>query len=262
MRYLLAERNRRHLLALANGRTLLGFDFDGTLAPIVTDRDAARMRPRTARLFRELCAMFPCAVISGRSRDDVARRLGSVPVRYVVGDHGADAGTARAEYHDQMVDVVEDLRQALVGLPGVEIENKVASVAVHYRRAPDAGAARERIEAALVSSAPRVRLIPGKFVVNVVPRLAPHKGDAFRQLVRSEGAEQALYVGDDDTDEDVFRLELADRPVTVRVGASPRSRAEYFLHDQAEIDDLLRVLARGRPTRPAGGQAVPGGRTR
>jgi Trehalose-phosphatase len=93
-------------LALANGRTLLCFDFDGTLAPIVTDRNGARMRPRTARLFRDACLVFPCAVISGRSRDDVAPRLGDVAVRYVVGDHGADAGTPRPEFHRQMAGIM------------------------------------------------------------------------------------------------------------------------------------------------------------
>jgi trehalose 6-phosphate phosphatase len=90
--------------------------------------------------------------------------------------------------------------------------------------------------------------VPGKRVVNVVPAEAPHKGDAFRQLLRAERAEQALYVGDDDTDEDVFRLEPPDRPVTVRMGPSRRSRAEYFVREQGEIDDLLRMLAAFRPS--------------
>jgi trehalose 6-phosphate phosphatase len=136
MRYLLAQSNRCHLLGLANGRTLLGFDFDGTLAPIVTNRDAARMRPRTARLFRQVCVVFPCAVISGRSRDDVARRLRDVPVRYIVGDHGADAGTPLPEFHRQMAGIMEELGRALTGQPGIEIESKRSSLAIHYRMTP------------------------------------------------------------------------------------------------------------------------------
>jgi trehalose 6-phosphate phosphatase len=248
MRYLLAERNRRHLLALANGRTLLGFDFDGTLAPIVTDRDAARMRTRTARLFRQVCVLFPCAVISGRSRADVARRLGDAPVRYVVGEHGADTGTPRPEFRRRIAGVLKDLRRALRGRPGVEIENKGMSLAIHYRMAPDPGRALEQIDAALARLVRRVRPVPGKCVVNVVPAAAPHKGDAFRQLVREERAEQALYAGDDDTDEDVFRLEPPVRPVTVRMGPSRRSRAEYYLREQGEIDGLLRMLADLRPS--------------
>jgi trehalose 6-phosphate phosphatase len=71
----------------------------------------------------------------------------------------------------------------------------------------------------------------------------PYKGDAFRQLLRAERAQTALYVGDDDTDEDVFRLEIPESLLTVRVGASPGSHATYFLREQPEIDNLLRVLA-------------------
>lgn len=247
MKYILAQRNRAHLAALARQPALLAFDFDGTLAPIVADRHTARMRRTTERLLRDVCALFPCAVISGRSRDDVSRRLGDLPVRYVVGDHGADAGTGRKRFGEQMAEVLHVLRQVLGGEPGIDVENKGSSLAIHYRMAPDADAARHAIEASVVSFMPRVRLLPGKCVVNIVPALAPHKGDAFRQLLRTERAQTALYVGDDDTDEDVFRLDIPEKPLTVRVGASPRSRATYFLRQQREIDSLLRVLAVARP---------------
>ena len=255
MKYILAARNRRHLVGLAGGRTLLAFDFDGTLAPIVADRNAATMRPRTARLFREVCAAYPCAVISGRSREDVTQRLGDVPVRYVVGDHGADTGTPRVAYHQQMADVSDGLRRVLAGQQGIEIEAKGASMAIHYRLAPSPDEARELIEAAVAPLEPRVRVVPGKRVLNLVPAEAPDKGDAFRQLLRAEHADRALYVGDDDTDEDVFGLKLPERPITVRIGASRRSRAEYFLREQREIDDMLRILApphgSPRPRAPA-----------
>jgi trehalose 6-phosphate phosphatase len=263
VKYILARRNAGTLTRLAAGRALLAFDFDGTLAPIVADRDAARMRSTTERLFRGVCAVFPCAVISGRSREDVAQRLGDLPVRYVVGDHGADAGTRRLRFDGQMAEVLDSLRRRLAGLPGIDIENKGSSLAVHYRAAPDRHAAGLAIEAALAALPRRIRLVPGKCVVNVLPAWAPHKGDAFRQLLSAERAEKALYVGDDDTDEDVFRLQGPERPLTVRVGASPRTLAEYYLHDQTEIDRLLRLLAtarRSRSDRPSvSARRQPGG---
>jgi trehalose 6-phosphate phosphatase len=246
VKYILARRNIGALTRLADIRPLLAFDFDGTLAPIVGDRDAAAMRRTTARLFRDVCGKFPCAVISGRSRDDVARRLGDAAVRYVIGDHGADDGTAGARFQGQMRRVLAALRAALASEAGVDFEDKGASLAIHYRHARDRGAARHAIERALTRIAGGVRLVPGKCVVNVLPAAAPHKGDALAALLLAERPGAALFAGDDDTDEDVFRLPAAPSLVTVRVGASRRSAAEYFVRDQQDIDHLLEVLAGAR----------------
>ena len=79
MKSLLAPQNRSVLRRLVRGRVLLAFDFDGTLAPIVADPPAARLRPRTRRLLAEVARKYPCVVISGRSRADVARRLTGIP---------------------------------------------------------------------------------------------------------------------------------------------------------------------------------------
>jgi trehalose-6-phosphatase len=91
--------------------------------------------------------------------------------------------------------------------------------------------------------------MPGLDVFNVLPPDGPTKGEALLGLVRSEGAERALFAGDDTTDEDVFRLPPSSRLLTVRVGEARDSAAGFFLRTQAEIDDLLArlVAARERP---------------
>ena len=73
MKHILAPENADVLAQLAWSHVLLAFDFDGTLAPIVEDRDRAAMRERTRGLLVRLCALYPCAVISGRSRGDRRR---------------------------------------------------------------------------------------------------------------------------------------------------------------------------------------------
>jgi trehalose 6-phosphate phosphatase len=88
----------------------------------------------------------------------------------------------------------------------------------------------------------RLRKIPGKLVLNLTPVQAPDKGDALQRLMASEQAEVALYVGDDVTDEDVFRLDKPGKLLTVRVGAAQFSAARYYLRDQQEIDTLLAQL--------------------
>lgn len=89
---MLAQSNLGVLAQLAWARVLLAFDFDGTLAPIVEDRDRARMRARTSRAFAKVCGLYPCAVISGRSQSDVAKRLAGATVKYVIGNHGLEPG--------------------------------------------------------------------------------------------------------------------------------------------------------------------------
>lgn len=87
-----------------------------------------------------------------------------------------------------------------------------------------------------------MRVVPGKFVLNVVLASAPNKGDALLDLRAREGADIAMYVGDDVTDEDVFRLDQPGRLLTVRVERSRTSAAAYFLRDQREVDQLLKRL--------------------
>jgi trehalose 6-phosphate phosphatase len=62
-------------------------------------------------------------------------------------------------------------------------------------------------------------------------------------LMLQTGIKSAFYIGDDDTDEDVFSLPNT-RIFTVRVGRKVSSQAQYFISEQAEINPLLRTLLR------------------
>ena len=242
MRYLLSRQNLAVLSQVGWSRVLLAFDFDGTLAPIVRDRASASMRARTARLLARTCALYPCAVISGRSKADVAARLGEAAVKYVVGNHGLEPGHSLAHFARETALAAPLLRQALDGFGGIDVEDKRYSLAIHYRRSRRKREARTAIQKAVARLPHPMRMILGRFVVNVVPDGAPNKGDALIRLRTQARADTALYVGDDLTDEDVFVLDQPGRLLTVRVGASRSSAAAYFLRAQGEIDDLLAAL--------------------
>ena len=123
------------------------------------------------------------------------------------------------------------------------IEDKAYSIAIHYRRATNKKAARSaaRSAAAMLDG---VRLVAAKQGLSLVPASAPHKGMAVVGALRRFGCDAALYVGDDETDEDVFTLDRSDRHrlVTIRVGRRRNSAASYYIRSQAEIDRLLRRL--------------------
>lgn len=254
MKELLAGKSSSLLAGLAASRVLLAFDFDGTLAPIVDQPDDARMRRTTAKLLGAICELYPCAVISGRAKADVVGRLQGAAVKYVVGNHGLEPGPCLEEYAEEARIAQRLLETTLAGQRGVEIENKTYSLAIHYRRAPRKEAARKLISRAVATLPRSMRVVPGKLVVNVVPDGAPNKGDALMQLQEMEGADTAIYVGDDVTDEDVFRLDRPGRLLTIRVGQSALSSAAYYLRDQRAMDRLLAELVALRKRPPSGPQ--------
>ncbi|HKP55404.1 MAG TPA: trehalose-phosphatase [Polyangiales bacterium] len=243
MKYLLAPAELDLLRRALTSRALLAFDFDGTLAPIVTERDAAQMRQATANLFRQVSERYVCAVISGRAQKDVAPRLAGARVKHVVGNHGSEPHDQAADFAAEVAQASACLSSALRACPGVDIEDKRYSLAIHYRAAPERQHARALIQAAVVSCAPRLRRVPGKLVLNLIPARAPDKGQALQRLLAVEQADVALYVGDDVTDEDVFRLDKPARIITTRIGETKASAAQFYLRNQLEVDSLLAALA-------------------
>ncbi|BDG02309.1 trehalose-phosphatase [Anaeromyxobacter oryzae] len=242
---ILSMAGREAVLEIARGRALLALDFDGTLAPIVPDRNAARVRSDTAGLLRTAALMYPCAVVSGRSRGDVASRLPRVPLVAVIGNHGAEAafGPLDRGLERQVAAWHGPLSDALAATQGVDVEDKYFSIAVHYRAAPSWDLARRRILDAAARLG-NVRIFDGHAVVNLVPADAPTKADALEDLSRRLGARAVAYVGDDATDEEAFRSGAVTYPV--RIGHGRETAARFALPDQAAIDDLLRALIAAR----------------
>ena len=248
MKLLLEPAGREALRVFARPDTLIGLDYDGTLAPIAARPADAHMRAETRELLARLCRRFPVVILTGRARADVLGFLGGTGPLEVIGSHGLETFGATV---GRSAGRIARWRQALVqrvgSMAGIDIEDKRLSLAVHYRRAPDGDAAQRRVEEA-VADLPGARILGGKKVVNIVPSEAPDKGAALLAACKRAGCQRAIYVGDDDTDEDVFRLARPEQVLTVRVGLRPESAAAYFLADQGDIDVLLRTLLEAEPT--------------
>jgi trehalose 6-phosphate phosphatase len=244
MHYLLSKASRAMLKRLAGERTLCAFDFDGTLAAIVEHPGRAGVPERTRRLLGRLAALYPCVIISGRARSDVLDRLSGAKVAGVIGNHGAEGEASSSRRSRRRVKQWKaSIEFELDALPGVWVEDKGLSLAVHYRQSPDKAQARQRIFAA-TRKLTQVRVVGGKQVVNLVVVRAPHKGEALATERDRLACSWVLYVGDDDNDEDAFALD--GNIVPVRIGRKLRSHAHYYLRTQAEIDMLLAVLVAER----------------
>lgn len=244
MRYILARANRRRLAIIAAKHSVLVFDYDGTLAPIVGSPAGARMRRRTRTLLVSLARSYPCAVITGRTIADISRRMSGISACCLVGNHGAEWewSTSQADrLRSRVRSWRATLEASLGGAEGIVIEDKGLSLAIHYRHAAAPRAALE----AIIEAVSRLRgrkVVDGKCVVNVIPSDAPHKGAALCQIRRMLGAQAAVYVGDDETDELAFSRRATRRLLTIRVGRNRASRAAYYVRSQQEVDSLLADL--------------------
>jgi trehalose 6-phosphate phosphatase len=252
---LLAKRHAGELERLAASRTLLAFDYDGVLAPLVRDPHGAEMRAATRRLLERVVATWPCAVVSGRAYVDT-RRLSHGIAPTVVGNHGFELGHARPVPRTVAARVAgwrRTLERELDGAP-VYFEDKVSTLAVHY----GLGRRWRRVERAVHEAAARLdgaRLVRGKKVLNVIPATFPNKGDAVVALLRRMRLDVALYAGDDVTDEDAFAVG-PPRVVGVRVGRGV-TRAPWRISRQERVDELLERLA---ALRAGEGRAAAGAR--
>ncbi len=233
----------------ADSKMILALDYDGTLAPIVDDPARALMRPQTRELLQEVVNRYPVLIVSGRAQGDVLKKLRGIRVREVIGNHGIEPLASSDRLAEEVQSWIPTLSR-VTQLEGVTIEDKGFSVAIHYRHSPQPDHAMAAI-LEVASSLKDVRVLGGKCVVNLLPKDCPNKGTAVeRELERLEH-ECVVYLGDDETDEDVFALEKPGRLMGIRVGADRPTRASFQIGDQLHVDQVLRALLELRSARSA-----------
>ncbi|HZM82323.1 MAG TPA: trehalose-phosphatase [Candidatus Limnocylindrales bacterium] len=241
---------------------LIACDYDGTLAPIVEDPSAAAPLPEAVAALRSLATLpqTTVAVVSGRALRDLAA-LSRLPAEvHLVGSHGSefDVGfVTRLEPH--LVELRGKLLAVLEKLasehPGVKLEAKPASIAVHTRTAS------EEITESIMDKVrtgpaqwPDVHTTEGKEVIELSV-LARHKGTAVEELRRQVSAGAVLFIGDDVTDENAFRI-LSGKDIGVKVGPG-ETAAQFRVADPLQAVRVLALLLETRRNWLFGERAVP-----
>lgn len=251
------SRAGRGALARLPAATLFAFDFDGTLAPIVSRPERARIPPRTAAELRRLARLARVAIVSGRRRDELTRRLPPT-IRPIIGNHGNEGlpGTScdRRRCAEACRAWQESLSRHFNGdrrFTGASIENKTVTLALHIRGLTDYAAVADELGALLATLSPPPRIVAGPCVFNLIPAGALEKPAVFAPLLRRTKTHGVLYVGDDDSDEQVFRG-APPHWITVRIGHPQRSAARFNLRAVDQMASLLRLINRKLKTPPAG----------
>lgn len=233
-------------------------DFDGTLVDIAEQPDAVRVKPDLVELLQdlELATGGAVVLVSGRSIASLDRFLTPLRLR-AAGLHGleyrlqCDGAVERSGDLDSALDRVRPQLAAFVSDQDViQLEDKGASIALHYRRAPDKReSVRAVAEAACEALGPDFTCLAGKMVYEIKPRKA-HKGQVLEKFMSAPPfhGKHPVFVGDDVTDEDGFRACNEHGGTSVRVGAldggrlggdGAKTAANYSL---PAVDDVMAWL--------------------
>lgn len=211
-------------------------DFDGTLSEIVARPDQARPVPKARSILEALVARVDLvAVVSGRRSNDVQGLIEASGVE-VFGHYGLDQHGSEGV---QAEEVRLALDKAAGGVEGAWIEDKGASLAVHYRAAPDPEAAEASLRPALQALADGrgLLVLPGKMVLELAPADTPGKGAVILREARARGLSGCLFAGDDRADLAAFAAldELRAAGLTsVKVGVRSEETPEELIR-QADI---------------------------
>jgi len=189
-------------------------DVDGTISEIAPTPQKARVSPSCRRYLKVLCNHLALvAAISGRPVAQVRDMIGVRGMVYI-GNHGLERWTGNhtelpnntRDYLGVAKSVIKELTP-LCSMAGVSIENKGATVTIHYRLSSEPQLVEREIldSVKALAQAKDLRVIMGKMAINLLPPVEIDKGSATLGLIKEYSLQGGLYLGDDLTDLDAFR---------------------------------------------------------
>jgi trehalose 6-phosphate synthase/phosphatase len=227
---------------------LLFLDYDGTLTPLVRHPAMAKPDGRTLALLRTLVSepRNTVVIVSGRDRHTLEEWFSELALG-MVAEHGAwlrpkgqDWQRAKPLSGGWKQQVLPILEMYADRLPGAFVEDKEDSLAWHHRMADPEQAgqrASELIDHLLQLTAKAgLQVVRGNKVVEV-RRAGVDKGSALLAWTAGSGYDFVLAIGDDTTDEDLFKA-LPEAAISIRVGTSP-THARYNMRSSAQVTELL-----------------------
>jgi trehalose 6-phosphate phosphatase len=233
---------------------VLGLDFDGTLVPIQDVPSSVFIGNKMRSLLDVLSKRqnITIAIISGRSLDDLVEKVGLGDVVYA-GNHGLNImGPGLRKIDINALEKQQTVEKAFVlcknlanKFSGIFLEDKTLTFSIHYRHLNPKNV--QELHLCLknmVSELGDLVIKTGKCVFEIYPAVETNKFTAFSWVTTQIGDDTnigKIYLGDDDTDEDVFRS-LKDG-ICVKVGQRENSHSNYFIKDPIEVEEFLSWLS-------------------
>jgi trehalose 6-phosphate phosphatase len=235
----------------------LFLDFDGTISSIVPVPSGATLDPEIRQMLTSLGARpdFHVAIVSGRALADVRDRVGLGHVIYV-GNHGLEIEVDSTRFREPHAEALLrelrclslQLKLALSDTDGLEVEDKGLTLSVHFRRVNEH--LHDWVRSVTFSTVSRWNSFTcreGKMVLEIKPQVDWHKGHAIKWILQGilPYASLPICIGDDVSDEDAFAA-ISDG-ITIKVGGSGDTRAQYLLPDVHAVGEFLQWLDHAKP---------------
>ncbi|MCK4420030.1 trehalose-phosphatase [Candidatus Aerophobetes bacterium] len=234
-------------------------DYDGTLTPIVKKPELANLSLQMKECLQELAGNphLTLGIISGRTMEDLQERVGLNGIIYV-GNHGLEIEGPGITYVNPVAretkpflhSLCQDISKELAGIKGAIIEDKGLTLSLHYRLVDEAQVGElNRIfcEIAKSFAAPgRIKVGEGRMVYEVKPAVDWDKGKAIALIAQNlswKGEPLTIFLGDDVTDYDGFRMVDKSGGISIYVGEEDaESVAQYLLCSPKETYQFLSML--------------------
>ena len=227
-------------------------DVDGTLVEIAATPGEVRVpiELKTIISLAHQACNGALAVVSGRAISDLDLLLG-LPQLPIVGQHGLEIRDTKGELRPPALadsglgDIVQHLQHLQARHPGLLLENKGASLAIHYRQAPELGSYLSRLLRGLLAMRPGLHLQRGKYVFELKPD-GCDKGTAVTELMGMPpfAGRKPVFIGDDLTDEHGFRVVNQMDGLSIKVG-NGRTCARYRISGVDAVRDWLACMTEG-----------------
>jgi trehalose 6-phosphate phosphatase len=251
-----ATRDARVVLAQANPQWAVFLDVDGCLVDFEPTPEAVHIPPALLDVLQRLHDTLggALAVVSGRTLDDLDRLFAPLQLP-CAGQYGFERRSADGVIHGAPMpplELVERARRAsfdlLRALPGLRVEDKIVSFALHYREAPELAGAVEQAAHAIAATLEGAFEVQEGAMVRELKPVTTNKGMAVN-LFRREAPfrdRMPVFLGDDIADESAFVTVNAVGGVSVCIGCARPTQARYTLSAPAEarawLAELLEVL--------------------
>ncbi|MEW6102935.1 MAG: trehalose-phosphatase [bacterium] len=258
MNYLFTQFNKIEEL-LRNRFILLLLDYDGTLTPIVETPQDAIISKETKELLQRLSkkSNYALGIISGRSLEDIKNTVGVKDIIYA-GNHGLEIEGPSIKFKSWVSlriksvihRIADDMRKRLSKIKGVLIEDKELTLSIHYRLVgkKDMPVFEKIISEVTASYTDKIKVDCGKKVYEIKPAVKWDKGRVVlwllsrKQFSFDKKRILPIYLGDDTTDEEAFKA-LKRKGLTIFVGKSHTSGADYYLRNTQEVVRFLHLIS-------------------
>ena len=231
---------------------LIFLDYDGTLVPFVPRPEMALPDQNLIEILNNLSnnAETELILISGRDRKTIQNWFGSINLN-LIAEHGIWLKEINKDWEllkpltNNWIPEIKTVMELYVDrLPGSFIEEKEYSVVWHYRNANRERAetvAKELVDNLIYLTANLdLQILQGSKVVEV-RNSGVNKGAAALRWLSRKNFDFIMAIGDDWTDEDLFKLLLEYNSYTIKVG-TPQSYAKYYVRDYLDVRALLEEI--------------------